>query len=70
MSTLQSRLSGPVLDCLRDMEEIPAGVRAVRGNGFRPWSRPDERSERKNGPDATHEKDVRTVFSVRDDDVV
>ena len=49
---------------------IPAGVRAVRGNGFRPWSRPDERSGRKNGPDATHEKDVRTVFSVRYDDVV
>ena len=46
------------------------GVRAPSGKRFRPWSRPDERSGRKNGPNATHEKDVRTVFSVRNDDVV
>ena len=51
-------------------EEVRRGVRAPSGKGFRPWSRPDERSERKKGPSATHEKDVRTVFSVRNDDVV
>ena len=64
----------PTLDLGEESLDIrgrsPAGVRAVRGNGFRPWSRPDERSERKRGPSATHEKDVRTVFSVRNDDVV
>ena len=50
--------------------EVRRGVRAPSDKAFRPWSRPDERSERKKGPNATHEKDVRTVFSVRNDDVV